>query len=471
MVSQTARLPVVRIGRSALGLLLLLCSCTFFAQAQKNIEVVRKIDLNSAVVRIDMTILANDLNGKYVVSFAKHLAPKLSFLQIAMGNQPLPWIRLPDAGDGLAHFEAEVPQGMTEAKLTVFGTLAGALVPVPAEIELTENQLVQYLDSHSLPSLYPTARQTTTFALGVSHIESFTKRDPYSRTGKDLVFGPITDIEGGAAASLSPITIHYQNNAPFVKALQAIREIEVSHWGNVAFEDFVEVQHAGAALKGGFSRLDFQARGAPSAVRGLVAVLPLGARSIYYRDQIGNISTSVIQHGPDGVELNLQSRFPLVGGWKNQFYQGYSVPVQELLTVGPSSGGVRRFTLTVPFSVPFPEVWVEDLTVKVVLPEWAADVRVEIPFSVDDEHQTHRLTFLDSSLSGGRPVLILKKRNVVAEHMQPMVLSYSFPKRAMLLEPLYLVLAFFSFFLVCMIFARVDLRIKPDGGKKKSKTQ
>jgi oligosaccharyltransferase complex subunit alpha (ribophorin I) len=36
------------------------------------------------------------------------------------------------------------------------------------------------------------------------------------------------------------------------------RWIEISHWGNIAIEDTVEIEHRGALLKGEFSRLDFQ---------------------------------------------------------------------------------------------------------------------------------------------------------------------------------------------------------------------
>jgi oligosaccharyltransferase complex subunit alpha (ribophorin I) len=45
-------------------------------------------------------------------------------------------------------------------------------------------------------------------------------------------------------------------------------------------------------------------------------------------------------------------------------------------------------------------------------------------------------------------VLVLTKRNAVAEHIQPITVSYTFQKTAMLLEPLYLVLAFFVFFII-----------------------
>ena len=55
-----------------------------------------------------------------------------------------------------------------------------------------------------------------------------------------------------------------------------------------------ELKHAGAKLQGGFSRFDYQMkkeRQSPS-FRTLDAELPLSAHTIYYRDQIGNISTS-----------------------------------------------------------------------------------------------------------------------------------------------------------------------------------
>jgi len=60
--------------------------------------------------------------------------------------------------------------------------------------------------------------------------------------------------------SFSPFSVHYENNYPFAVFNVAVREIEVSHWGNVAFEDYYEVQHSGASLKGGFSRYDYMVR-------------------------------------------------------------------------------------------------------------------------------------------------------------------------------------------------------------------
>ncbi|CAN0521530.1 unnamed protein product, partial [Ectocarpus sp. 8 AP-2014] len=49
---------------------------------------------------------------------------------------------------------------------------------------------------------------------------------------------------------------------------------------------------------------------------------------IYYRDNIGNISTSTVRHNVGGVELSVLSRFPMYGGWKNAWYQGYNLPTE-----------------------------------------------------------------------------------------------------------------------------------------------
>lgn len=49
----------------------------------------------------------------------------------------------------------------------------------------------------------------------------------------------------------------------------------------------------------------------------------------------------VLRFYPDGVELSVDMRFPLFGGWKTVFYQGYNVPIQ--VRRGPGEGvGARR---------------------------------------------------------------------------------------------------------------------------------
>ena len=60
-------------------------------------------------------------------------------------------------------------------------------------------------------------------------------------------------------------------------------------------------------------------------------MLPPSAKDVYYRDEIGNISTSHMHETDDGVELELRPRFPLFGGWKTNYYIGYNVPSYQYL--------------------------------------------------------------------------------------------------------------------------------------------
>ena len=64
----------------------------------------------------------------------------------------------------------------------------------------------------------------------------------------------------------------------------------------------------GAALKGPFSRYDFQRNSGPSAVKSYTTLLPAAAQDVYYRDEIGNISTSNARPEEDLVSLELPTK-------------------------------------------------------------------------------------------------------------------------------------------------------------------
>jgi hypothetical protein len=78
---------------------------------------------------------------------------------------------------------------------------------------------------------------------------------------------------------------------------------------------------------------------------------------------------------------------------------------------------------------------------------------------------------LDSELNGGRPVLILKAKNIVEEHDKQVVVSYSFQKSRMIVEPLMLVGLYLTLFLLCSLLARAgaakSVAIAPPKDSKK----
>lgn len=128
------------------------------------------------------------------------------------------------------------------------------------------------------------------------------------------------------------LNIHIEHYGPFLTVSEMTRHIEVSHWGNVAVEETLEIINTGARLSGPFSRLDYDMGvGKQTAVSSLKTALPSAAQHIYYRDEIGNISTSRVKDVSDAVEVTLSPRFPLMGGWKTKYTIGYNVPAHEFL--------------------------------------------------------------------------------------------------------------------------------------------
>lgn len=67
-----------------------------------------------------------------------------------------------------------------------------------------------------------------------------------------------TDFTFNLLLPQDPLKIHYENNSPFLTITSMTRVIEVSHWGNIAVEETVDLKHTGANLKGPFSRYDYQ---------------------------------------------------------------------------------------------------------------------------------------------------------------------------------------------------------------------
>ena len=73
------------------------------------------------------------------------------------------------------------------------------------------------------------------------------------------------------------------------------KTIEVSHWGNIAILEEYSIFNQGANLSGEFGRVVFNKynpNAGKNALKELVAYLPLQTWGIYFKDEIGNISTS-----------------------------------------------------------------------------------------------------------------------------------------------------------------------------------
>lgn len=268
---------------------------------------------------------------------------------------------------------------------------------------------------------------------------------PSSVSGKIVKYGPYTDV---APYSVSNLILHFESNFPFATFRTVNKEVEVSHWGNVAVEELYSLEHTGATLKGGFSRAAYARRDDESpSFNMLSALLPADATNLYYRDAIGNVSTSWVREQDDRLHMELSPRFPILGGWRTEFFIGYNLPTQGLL-----QSSAEAFVLDVDVGLPFHQAATDDLHVAVVLPEGATHIRVSKQGGMEeDANRSRRFTFLDSSFGGGRPVVRLRKRNLVPQQRLRVQIQYQFSRSSMMIEPVLLSLFYFSCFLAYIV--------------------
>jgi oligosaccharyltransferase complex subunit alpha (ribophorin I) len=315
-----------------------------------------------------------------------------------------------------------------------------------------------YRDSVYVYALQTVSTQATRVRLFSSAVESYTPVKHAALASNTLTFGPY-DRPVAALTPGSALSVHAENNAPFATMRAATREFRVSHWGHVNVEENYLLAHTGAKLRGEFLRSAYEghipaARGQHAFER-LAMFLPLAATDISFRDAIGNVSTSHVR--PEPVHrrtlVELRTRYPLFGGWTADLEVGYRLPVQDVLSAVPGS---EDLVLELPFGLPLEGVAADELAVRVVLPEGAADIRWDTPFDVDGVSEGTVMTSLDTA---GRPVLEIRKVNVVAGHWKPFRVAYRFPRVQLWREPMLLVLAVFLVLGLVMVWVRLDFSI------------
>lgn len=319
------------------------------------------------VLTIGIILIQVENNGAEAVSkillpFSENQAKNLAFLSVTISQGKG---KTKSSSDSLP-VEVTHPEGMPQAltwyavslpkelgkggslTLEVKAVFTHLLSPFPEKITQADSQLVAFQDSAHYISPYAVKIQSLTVKLPEPKVESYTKLESTKFSGQEIKYGPYENIP---AFSFPSIVVHFVSNKPFSVAQELVREIEISHWGNVQVTENYNLIHGGAEITGEFSRynntfnqelclfivlcpvmledchhfldikvlsmyifpvdacrLDYQARPhvrGPAALRNLVARLPPRAHSIYYRDEIGNISTSNVWS--DSAKVGLDS--------------------------------------------------------------------------------------------------------------------------------------------------------------------
>ncbi|VDD94401.1 unnamed protein product [Enterobius vermicularis] len=454
--------------------LFFLTSGCFSADPSPNdvsVEADRNIDIASQVIKITTAFEVTNKGKSPINSFIHVVSDDeeahLAFItaQEGRGGNKLTVVKAATAAGvikGYVPYRVELLKPISansKASITLEYYLTQYLEPYPAKIEQAETQYMVYKGNAHVTSVYPLSKETTKVALPSGRLVSHTTVSPTKQEGGKITYGPYTDQK---PFTLGPVRIHNENNSPFLVATEVLRHIEVSHWGNIAVEEQISLVHKGAQLKGPFSRLDFQLdrRGSRRpVVTQYKTLLPVTAKDIYYRDEIGNISTSAVKKLADAVEIMIQPRFPLFGGWRTNYVLGYNLPgYQYLYSSGSSFALKMRFMDHL-----FDNAVIENIKVRIILPEGSKNFKLVAPYAVKRHRDDLHFTYLDTT---GRPVIVLEKQNLVDSHIQSFTLYYEFDKIQLCREPFLACAAFAFLFLIVIIFVRLDFTIVTDAAKE-----
>ena len=332
-------------------------------------------------------------------------------------------VQVKDSPAGAILYRVELKKALSSSEsvtVSVDMVLGKALELYPEEIIQREKQLVLLRGNHYAYLPYKCKTQTTTIQLPSDKVEDYSKLKPVSKSESKITYGPYSNQEPYA---LDEMTVHYENNHPFLVVTKMERVVELSMWGNIAIEETIDVRHNGAALKGSFSRYEFQRENSGiAAVKNFKTFLPASARDVYYRDDIGNISTSAMKVKDDYVELDLRPRFPLFGGWKTHYVLGYNVPSYEYLY---NTGDDFVLSMRLIDHV-FDDMLVEEFTLKIILPEGSDVGKFHAPYPTKRFKDGLHFTYLDYS---GRPVITVESKGELTEkHIMDFQLEFKFSK-------------------------------------------
>ncbi|OUM66538.1 hypothetical protein PIROE2DRAFT_53548 [Piromyces sp. E2] len=332
------------------------------------------------------------------------------------------------------------------------------LKPYPKYIEQNDDQYVLFSTNVYYLSPYTVIKQKTTFKIGDT-IKSYTEEPaPVKEEEKSVYYGPYENIAPGTEKIVS---LHYKFKDRLIHFEKIDRTIEVSHWGHtVKFKEDLIVHHDGSQLKNNFNRIAFQKSQfyteTPSSVKDMIFVLPPRAHDIFFVDTIGNVSTSAYHKDDTRTLLQVLPRYPLFGGWKYTWSQGYNNPLDGNVKYNPKT---KKYIFQAPILLSLKHIPIDHFKLTVILPEGARNVELNLPYSFDSEERKMTYSYLDTT---GRPTIVLEKDNVCDDHFQYFQISYSLPFYFFLQKPFVVALFIFGLFCISMIWTRLDLSIVKD---------
>ena len=415
-------------------------------------EVKRNIDLKMSIITIENEIKLKKTNSQDIFTY---LVPKnntQSLIRVtALGNKGKKLEIQKTKEDEKYDYYEIVLKGSSQ--ITVNEDYFEKIIFKPKNIYIKENQLELFLDTINLVSAYSVKTTTTTVVLPSERTKliKYTKANS-NQSGEKIIYSLTDEIHPYETKKLC---IHFENNKPLTVFNYAIKTFQVSHWGNIAVTEEYQIENIGAKLIGEFGRVDYDdgRTGGKNALKSIRAKLPLRAWGLWYRDEIGNVSTSNAKREMNDVDLLLTPRFPILGGWKSNYDIGYNLPTKFHVTTNNKGNYMVNLT----FGMPYKNMLARNYTVKVILPESADNIKVNLPietvYHIDYDKEYGCLDLF------GRKSVIITLNNMYDVYNTNIFITYDYQWIMLFVKPLILIVYFLILFIIMIIYSRANISL------------
>jgi hypothetical protein len=306
-------------------------------------------------------------------------------------------------------------KGGETRELVIMAKTTDHVVAYPRERKQLDLPMVLATIPSTMFSMYEIAEEKTTVKLG-----SERKATKVSEGGRSFIQTKdvltLDTLNNVKPFTKETMNLHITLLQPLLRVTKVERDIYVSHWGKVRVEEQFDLRNDASSLKGEFSRADLLLKddGASGAALRFRGGLPGGAYDIRYRDEIGNISTSIVSKGPDMryISIGFEPRFPLMGGWHTKFEVSYSIGLNWLVAKGKT--GLYEMVFT---QIPvITDTVYENIVTRIHLPEGSHVAELPALKNQQSIDVGEERTFM-SVLP--RPVVTMTQTNIVAELALP----------------------------------------------------
>ncbi|CAI2369421.1 unnamed protein product [Moneuplotes crassus] len=329
--------------------------------------------------------------------------------------------------------------------------------PYSTTMKMRDVPQLRIIDDAYYPTLYETGKMKSTFECNECHSLKATEIENTDTRSKKVKYGTYKNVK---PLQSSAIYILIKIDLPQPVFTSVKRDVTISHWSSIDVEEQYNLKNQIPALDGGFSRVAYNPATIKYAVTDLYCELPSDITELYYTDEIGNITTSHARRDSDGVKFSIEPRFPVMGGWKTYWQQGYKLPKDSYIM---GTGNPEEFEVKISFSHPFEDIIAENFEFSITLPEGATDTRLDIPFEMESIKNETVYRYLDLS---GREKIIMKRRNVLERvHDKNVRVTYRLPQSRHFIKPVILVVYIF----ILLFFLQQIWRCSSESGSKAKK--